>query len=75
MTLADPITSERDYTDLEREWLVAVETYRSTQRRRFPTACELLAVLHALGYRKVAPPLPLPQFSRRSCRSRLQHSP
>jgi hypothetical protein len=43
---------QREYSDEEREFLAAVDKYK--QKRRFPTLCELLAVLKGLGYRKVA---------------------
>lgn len=49
-----------DYTDEEREWLCAVERYRSSKGRRFPTLREVLAIAKSLGYRKVAKASPLP---------------
>lgn len=55
-----------DYTDEEREFLRAMGTYQANNRRRFPTFCEVLAVAHALGYRKTEPPEPLPKFGRYS---------
>ncbi len=45
------ITAE-EYTDDEREFIVAMESYRSKNRRPFPTCCEVLAVLKNLGYRR-----------------------
>lgn len=51
-----------DYSDAELEFLKAMEAYQSANKRRFPTFCEVLAVAHALGYRRVADPAPLPTF-------------
>jgi hypothetical protein len=45
-----------DYTDDEREFLMAVERYKRRHRRPFPTWREVLHVAHCLGYRKVAEP-------------------
>lgn len=39
----------------------AMDRYRTLWRRPFPTCREVLAVLHSLGYRKVAAPGPLPR--------------
>lgn len=41
-----------DFTDDEREFLVAMERYRRARRRPYPTCREILAVLLSLGYRK-----------------------
>jgi len=43
-----------DFTDDEREFLVAVEGYKRRHRRPFPTWREVLHVAHCLGYRRVA---------------------
>jgi hypothetical protein len=40
--------------------MVAMDTYKRANRRPFPTWSEVLEVLTALGYRKVADPVPLP---------------
>jgi hypothetical protein len=45
-----------DYSDEEREFLVAIESYKRRNRRPFPTWREVLHVAHCLGYRKVAAP-------------------
>jgi hypothetical protein len=44
-----------DYTDEEREFLQAIDRYKRTARRPYPTWREVLRVLHALGYRKQTP--------------------
>ena len=56
----DPTTCERDYNDDEIAFMKAMDQYKRANRRPFPTWSEVLEVLHALGYRKVAEPLPLP---------------
>jgi hypothetical protein len=56
----DPCTSERLYEDDEREFLMAMETYKRRCRRPFPTWSEALQVLVSLGYRKVEQPGELP---------------
>ncbi len=43
-----------DYSDEERAFLVAIESYKRRQRRPFPTWREVLHVAHCLGYRRVA---------------------
>ena len=43
-----------DYSDEEREFLVAMEAYKRQHRRPFPTWREVLHVVHCLGYRRVA---------------------
>jgi hypothetical protein len=55
-----PVTSERDYSGDEFEFLKAVERYKREAKRPFPTLGEILEVARSLGYRKVAPPEPLP---------------
>jgi hypothetical protein len=56
----DPTTCERDYTDDEITFMKAMDQYKRANRRPFPTWSEVLEVLHALGYRKVAEPTILP---------------
>jgi hypothetical protein len=43
-----------DYSDEEREFLTAIESYKRHRRRPFPTWREVLHVAHCLGYRRVA---------------------
>ena len=56
----DPTTCERDYTDEEIAFMKAMDQYKRDNRRPFPTWSEVLEVLRALGYRKVAEPTALP---------------
>ena len=56
----DPTTCERDYNDDEIAFMKAMDQYKRANRRPFPTWSEVLEVLHALGYRKVAEPTELP---------------
>ncbi|MCS6852567.1 MAG: hypothetical protein NZ700_15535 [Gemmataceae bacterium] len=59
----DPTTCERDYTEDEIAFMQAMDQYKRLNRRPFPTWSEVLEVIHALGYRKVAEPTPLPGVS------------
>jgi hypothetical protein len=59
----DPTTCERDYTDEEIIFMKAMDQYKRDNRRPFPTWSEVLEVLHALGYRKVAESTALPGLS------------
>jgi len=47
---------EGEMTDEQFEFLMAIETYKKVNKRPFPTWTEVLDVIHALGYRKVAEP-------------------
>lgn len=58
--MVDPVTCEKEYTDEETAFLKAIDLYKRINRRPFPTCCEVLEVLKALGYRKVVEPTPLP---------------
>lgn len=53
--LNHPTTSDRDYSDEEREFLLAIEAYKTRTGRKFPTWCEALDVLRSLGYAKAPP--------------------
>jgi hypothetical protein len=59
----DPTTCERDYTDEEIAFMKAMDQYKRDNRRPFPTWSEVLEVLRALGYRKVAEETALPGLS------------
>jgi hypothetical protein len=48
----DPTTCERDYTDDEIEFMNAIDQYKRTSGRMFPTCSEVLEVLRGLGYQK-----------------------
>ena len=56
----DPTTCERDYSADEIEFMRAMDQYKRANQRPFPTWSEVLEVLLALGYRKVAGAGPLP---------------
>jgi hypothetical protein len=56
----DPTTCERDYNDDEIIFMKAMDQYKRANRRPFPTWSEVLEVLHALGYRKVADATAMP---------------
>jgi hypothetical protein len=56
----DPTTCERDYTDDEIEFMKAMDQYKRDNRRPFPTWSEVLEVMRALGYRKVAEQTQMP---------------
>ncbi len=51
----DPTTCERDYTDDELEFMQALNDYKRTSGRMFPTCSEVLEVLKKIGYQRVAP--------------------
>jgi hypothetical protein len=55
----DPTTCERDYTDDEVQFMSALEQYKRTSGRMFPTCSEILEVLRGLGYEK-RPAMPEP---------------
>jgi hypothetical protein len=48
----DPTTCERDYTDAEVEFMHALDQYKRSSGRMFPTCSEVLEVLLSLGYEK-----------------------
>ncbi|MFO0968353.1 MAG: hypothetical protein U0793_22590 [Gemmataceae bacterium] len=56
----DPTTCERDYSGDEIDFMRAMDQYKRDNRRPFPTWSEVLEVLQALGYRKVAEPSLMP---------------
>ena len=48
--LVDPTTCERDYQPDELEFMQAMEQYKRTSGRQFPTCSEVLEVVRSLGY-------------------------
>src|SRR5581483_9036701 len=56
----DPTTCEKDYSDEEIVFMKAMEQYKRSNRRPFPTWSEVLEVLRSLGYRKTEAPTALP---------------
>src|SRR6266851_5563123 len=56
----DPTTCEKDYSDEEIIFMKAMDQYKRSNRRPFPTWSEVLEVLRSLGYRKTEPATALP---------------
>jgi hypothetical protein len=54
----DPTTCERDYSIDEVEFMNALDEYKRTSGRMFPTCSEILEVVRTLGYQKTPQPLP-----------------
>ena len=52
----DPTTCERDYSDQEIEFMQAMDAYKRSSGRMFPTCSEILEVIRDLGYRQVGEP-------------------
>ena len=48
----DPTTCERDYTDDEIEFMKAMDAYKRSSGRPFPTWSEVLEVVRNLGYHR-----------------------
>ena len=51
-------------TDEQFEFLMAIDCYKKVNQRPFPTWTEVLEVIKALGYRKVAEPQSLKSFKK-----------
>ncbi len=49
----DPATCERDYSTQEVEFMQAMQDYKVSSGRMFPTWSEVLEVLRSIGYEKV----------------------
>lgn len=56
----DPTTCERDYSPEEIEFMGAMDLYKRTNGRMFPTCSEILEVIRSLGYEKRAVSDPSP---------------
>lgn len=50
----DPTTCERDYSHEEIEFMTALDAYKRASGRMFPTCSEILEVIRAMGYVKLA---------------------
>ena len=50
----DPTTCEREYNEQEVEFMRAMDDYKRTSGRMFPTCSEILEVLSKIGYRQIA---------------------
>ena len=48
----DPTTCERDYGAEEIEFMRALDAYKRSSGRMFPTCSEILEVVHSLGYER-----------------------
>ncbi|HZZ29174.1 MAG TPA: hypothetical protein VFE46_14345 [Pirellulales bacterium] len=53
----DPTTCERDYSQDEIEFMHALDQYKRTSGRMFPTCSEVLEVIRGLGYAKLSLPV------------------
>jgi len=51
----DPTTCERDYSTDEVEFMNAMDEYKRTSGRMFPTCSEVLEVIRDLGYTRLSP--------------------
>ncbi len=51
----DPTTCEREYSDDEIQFMHALDAYKRTSGRMFPTCSEILEVIRGLGYVRVTP--------------------
>ena len=55
---------EGHLSDEQFEFLMAIDEYKRKNAKHFPTWTEVLEVIRALGYRKVAEPQPLEPFKK-----------
>lgn len=55
---------EGQMSDEQFEFLMAIDEYKRQNARPFPTWTEVLEVIKAIGYRKVAEPQSLKQFKK-----------
>ena len=55
---------EGEMTSEQFEFLMAMDQYKQANQRPFPTWTEVLEVIKAIGYRKVADPKPLESFRK-----------
>ena len=53
----DPTTCEREYSVEEVEFMHAMDEYKRTSGRMFPTCSEILEVIRGLGYAKGTQPM------------------
>ncbi len=57
---------EGNMTDEQFEFLMAIDEYKRKNSRPFPTWTEVLELIKALGYRKVADPQSLAEFKKQA---------
>ncbi|MBC8378693.1 MAG: hypothetical protein H8E62_05915 [Planctomycetes bacterium] len=55
---------EGEMNDEQFEFLMAIDQYKKANQRPFPTWTEVLEIIKALGYRKVADPQSLESFRK-----------
>jgi FMN phosphatase YigB (HAD superfamily) len=55
---------EGEMTDEQFDFLMAIDQYKRANQRPFPTWTEVLEIVKALGYRKVAEQQPLESFRK-----------
>jgi hypothetical protein len=60
----DPTTCEREYSEAEMEFMMAMNEYKRRSGRMFPTWSEVLEVLQGLGYEKVEAAVPIGHLDR-----------
>ena len=51
-------------TDEQFDFIMAIDQYKTANQRPFPTWTEVLEVIRAIGYRKVAEPQSLKSFKK-----------
>jgi hypothetical protein len=59
-----------DYSDEQRQFMLAMEAFKRRENKPFPTCCDILRILKDLGYRKVAPPTAVPGRQERTTTAR-----
>jgi len=62
---------EGQMSDEQLEFLMAIDEYKKKNAKHFPTWTEVLEVVKALGYRKVAEPQPLAPFKKEEEKSQV----
>jgi len=63
---------EGQMSDEQFEFLMAIDEYKKKNARPFPTWTEVLEVIKAIGYRKVAEPQSLEQFKKKKKKKQTQ---
>ncbi|MDD5458344.1 MAG: hypothetical protein PHF37_03020 [Phycisphaerae bacterium] len=58
------LAEEGQMTDEQFQFLIAIDSYRRQNQRPFPTWTEVLEVIKAIGYRKVAEPSSLEVYKK-----------
>jgi hypothetical protein len=66
---------EGQMSDEQFEFLMAIEEYKRHNARPFPTWTEVLEVIKAVGYRKVAEPLSLEELAKQKAEQYPQEEP